>query len=43
MRITTHSTIKMNPAEAKSNRYISFNEENNKEGPKFEVVDHIRV
>ena len=40
---TYHSTIKMKPADVKSNTYIDFNKENNKEGPKFKVGDHVRT
>ena len=35
--------MKLKPANAKSNKYIYFNEENNKEDPKFEVGDHVRI
>ena len=34
-----HSTIKMKPVNVKSNLYINFN----KEDPKFEVVDYVRL
>ena len=36
---TYHSTIKMKPVNVKSNLYINFN----KEDPKFEVVDYVRL
>ena len=36
-----HTTIKMNPVNAKSSTYINFNKENNKEDPKFNFVDHV--
>ena len=40
---TYHRTIKMKPADVKSSRYIDFNKENNKEGLKFNFVDHVRI
>ena len=38
-----NSTIKMKPVNVESNTYIDFNEENNKEEPKFEVGDHVKT
>ena len=38
-----HSTIKMKSVDLKSSTYIDFNQENNKEDPKFEVGDHVRT
>ena len=38
-----HRTIKMKPTDVKSNTYIDFNKENNKEGPKFKVGEHVRI
>ena len=38
-----HSTNKMKPVDVKSSTYIDFNKENNKEDPKFELGDHIRI
>ena len=38
-----HSAVKMKPFDIKSIIYIDFNEENNKEEPKFEVADHVRI
>ena len=38
-----HSTIKVKPNDVKSSTYIDFNKENNKEGPKFKVDDHVRI
>ena len=35
-----HRKIKMKSSDVKSSIYISFNKENNKEGPKFKVADH---
>ena len=32
----------MKPVDVKSNTYINFNKDNNKEGPKFKVVGHVR-
>ena len=40
---TYHSTIKMKPVDVKSSTYIDFNKENNKEDPKIEVDDHVRI
>ena len=40
---TYHTTIKIKPVDIKSSTYIDFNEESNKEYPKFEVADHIRI
>ena len=39
----TYITIKMKPVDVKSSTYIDFNEENNKEGPKLNVEDHVRI
>ena len=33
----------MKPVDVKSNIYVDFNKENNKEGPKFKVGDHVRI
>ena len=33
----------MKPADVKSSTYIDFSKENNKEDPKFEVVDYVRI
>ena len=33
----------MKPADVKSSTYINFNKENNKEDPKFEVGDPVRI
>ena len=40
---THHSTIKMKLVDVNSSTYIDFNKENNKEDPKFEVCDHVRI
>ena len=40
---TYHSTIKVKPVDVKSNAHIDFSKENNKENPKFEVGDNIRI
>ena len=40
---TYHSKIKMKPVDVKSSTYIDFNKENNKEDPKFEVGDYVRI
>ena len=36
-------TIKMETIDVKSSTYFDFNEENNKEGPKFKADDHVRI
>ena len=33
----------MKPVDVKSSTYIDFDKENNKEDPKFEVDDHVRI
>ena len=33
----------MKPVDVNPNIYIDFNKENNKEGPKFKVGDHVRI
>ena len=38
-----HKTIKTKPVDVKPRIYIDFNKENNKEGPKFKVADHVRI
>ena len=38
-----HRTIKMIPVDVKSSTYIDFHKENNKDGPKFKVGDHVRI
>ena len=40
---TYHSTIKMKPIDVTSSTYIDFNKENNKDDPKFEVGDYVRI
>ena len=40
---TYYRTIKMKPVDVKSSTYFDFNKENNKEGPKFKVSDHVRI
>ena len=41
---TYHSSIKIKPPIAvNSTTYFGFNKENNKEDPKFEVPDHVRI
>ena len=40
---TYHNTIKMMPVDVKSSTYVDFNEENNKEDPKFEVTAHVII
>ena len=36
-------TIKMKPVNVNPSMYIDFNKENNKEGSKFKVGDHVRI
>ena len=38
-----HDTIKKKPDDVKSSSYIDVNEENNKEDPKFQIVDHVII
>ena len=38
-----YRTIKMEPVDVNPSMYIDFNKENNKEGPKFKVDDHVRI
>ena len=33
----------MKPVDVNLSIYIDFNKENNKEGPKFKVGDHVRI
>ena len=33
----------MKPVDLKPNMHIDFNNENNKEGPKYKVGDHVRI
>ena len=40
---TYHSTIKVETVDVKSSTYIDFNKEHNKEDPKFELGDHVRI
>ena len=40
---TFHSTIKMKPAEVKSNTYIDFNKEINNKDPKFKIAEIVRI
>ena len=40
---TYHSTIKMKPADVKSNTYIDSSKEINNENPKFKIGDIIRI
>ena len=41
--ISYHRIVKMKHVDVKPSMYIEFNKENNKEGPKFKVVDHLRI
>ena len=38
-----HSRIKMKPVDVKSSIYIGFNKEDNKEDPKFQIGDYVRI
>ena len=40
---TDRSTIKLKLAEVNSDTYIDFDKKNNKEDPKFQVGDHVRI
>ena len=40
---TYHTTIKMKPIDINPSIYIDFDKENNKEGPKFKVGNHVRI
>ena len=40
---TYHRTIKVKRIDVKSSTYIDFNKEDNKEGPKFKVGDHVKI
>ena len=40
---TYDGTVKMKPVDVKSSTYINFNNENNKEEPKFEIGDHVKI
>ena len=38
-----HSAIKMKPVDVNPDMCVEYNKENNKEGSKFKVGDHIRI
>ena len=40
---TVHRTIKMKPIYVASDSYAEYNENSNKNNPKFEVGDHVRI
>ena len=40
---TYHTTIKMKPTDINPSIYIDFDKENDKEGPKFKVGNHVRI
>ena len=40
---TVHKTIKMKPIDVTGDSYAEYNENFNKEDPKFKVVDHVRI
>ena len=40
---TIHRTIKMKPFDVTNDSYVEYNEESNKNDPKFRVNDHVRI
>ena len=40
---TVHKTIKMKPIDVTGDSYAEYNENFNKEDPKFKVCDHVRI
>ena len=40
---TYYRTVKMKPDDVNPSMYIDFNKENNKESPKFEIYDIVRI
>ena len=40
---TVHKTIKMKLIDVTGDSYVEYNEDSNKQGPKFEVNDHVRI
>ena len=38
-----HRTIKLKPVDIKSSIFFDLNRDNNKEGPKFKVGDHVKM
>ena len=40
---TVHKTIKMKPIDVTGDSYAEYNENFNKEDPKFKVGDHVRI
>ena len=40
---TIHKIIKMKPADVTDGFFVEYNEESNKNGPKFKVGDHVRI
>ena len=40
---TVHKTIKMKPIDATGDSYAEYNENPNKNYPKFKVGDHVRI
>ena len=40
---TYHTTIKIEPLDPKSSKYIYCGEENNDKDPKFEVSGHVKI
>ena len=40
---TVHRTVKMKPTDVTSDSYIEYNEDSNKNEPKYKVGDHVRI
>ena len=40
---TVHRTIKMKPIDVTGNSYAEYNEDFNKQDPKFKIADHVRI
>ena len=40
---TVHKTIKMKPIDVTNDSFVEYNEESNKNDPKFKVGDHVRI
>ena len=40
---TVHKTIKMKLIDVRGDSYVEYNEDSNKQGPKFKVNDHVRI
>ena len=40
---TVHRTVKMKPTDVTSDSYVEYNEDSNKNEPKYKVGDHVRI